>query len=62
MKEEEAMFSLKFFFKFQDDLQPFVVQHPEIIFVLIHFSLQYKSEDIKEFFRTLNLPNVVPFI
>jgi len=45
-----------------DDLQPFVLQHPEIIFVLIHFSQQYKSEQIREFFRKLNLPNVVPFI
>ncbi|CAF5127747.1 unnamed protein product [Rotaria sp. Silwood1] len=45
-----------------DDLQPFVLQHPEIIFVLIHFSQQYKSEEIREFFRKLNLPNVVPFI
>ncbi|CAF3042517.1 unnamed protein product [Rotaria socialis] len=45
-----------------DDLQPFVLQHPEIIFVLIHFSQQYKSEKIRYFFRQLNLPNVVPFI
>ncbi|CAF3296966.1 unnamed protein product [Rotaria socialis] len=45
-----------------DDLQPFVLQHPEIIFVLIHFSHQYRSKEIRDFFRNLNLPNVVPFI
>ncbi|CAF2772418.1 unnamed protein product [Rotaria sp. Silwood2] len=45
-----------------DDLQRFVLQHPEIIFVLIHFSQQYNSEQIRDFFRQLNLPNVVPFI
>jgi hypothetical protein len=59
---EENYLLLKFFLNLQDDLQPFVLQHPEIIFVLIHFSQQYKSEQIKEFFRKLNLPNVVPFI
>jgi hypothetical protein len=53
---------LKLFLNLQDDLQPYVLQHPEIIFVLIHFSQQYKSEKIREFFRNLNLPNVVPFI
>ncbi|CAF1184895.1 unnamed protein product [Adineta steineri] len=45
-----------------DDLYPIVLQHPEITFVLIHFSQQYKSERIREFFQNLNLPNVVPFI
>ncbi|CAF1271879.1 unnamed protein product [Rotaria magnacalcarata] len=45
-----------------NDIQPYVLQHPEIIFVLIHFSIQYKREQIREFFRQLNLPNVVPFI
>ena len=46
----------------QDDLQPFVLEHPEIVFVLIHFSQQYKSEQIKAFFQRLNLPNVIPFV
>jgi hypothetical protein len=56
------IFLLELFLNLQDDLQPFVLQHPEIIFILIHFSQQYKSEQIREFFRKLNLPNVVPFI
>ncbi|CAF4367431.1 unnamed protein product, partial [Adineta steineri] len=45
-----------------DDLYPIVLQHPEINFVLIHFSQQYKSEQIRAFFQNLNLPNVVTFI
>ncbi|UJR10730.1 hypothetical protein I4U23_014919 [Adineta vaga] len=45
-----------------NDLQPFVVQNPNTIFVLIHFSQQYKREEIRNFFQKLNLPNVVPFI
>ncbi|CAF1635469.1 unnamed protein product [Didymodactylos carnosus] len=45
-----------------DELQPFVLQHPNTIFVLIHFSQQYKCEQIKQFFQKLNLPNVVPFL
>jgi len=57
-----SFFLLELFLNLQDDLQPFVLQHPEIIFILIHFSQQYKSEQIREFFRKLNLPNVVPFI
>ncbi|CAF4099917.1 unnamed protein product [Adineta steineri] len=45
-----------------DDLQPFVIKYPNVIFVLIHFSHQYKRIEIRDFFQTLNLPNVIPFI
>ncbi|CAF1418567.1 unnamed protein product [Rotaria magnacalcarata] len=45
-----------------DDLQPFVIKYPNVIFVLIHFSHQYKSAEIRDFFQKLNLPNVIPFI
>lgn len=36
-----------------DDLQPFVVGNPQINFILIHFSLRYKEEDVYEFFTNL---------
>jgi hypothetical protein len=49
-------------FVLQTDLHPYVAQHPEITFVLIHFSQQYTVPQIKEFFTKLNLPNVVPFV
>ena len=39
-------------------LEPYVKQHPEIDFVLIHFSLRYSREDIVEFFKDLPYPNV----
>jgi ribonuclease Z len=34
-----------------DDLRPFVVTNPRTVFVLIHFSLRYKEEEILQFFR-----------
>ncbi|CAF0999827.1 unnamed protein product [Adineta ricciae] len=45
-----------------DDIQPYVLKYPHITFVLIHFSQQYKRDDIRNFFSNLNLPNVVPFV
>lgn len=44
------------------DLKPHVVAHPEIIFVLIHFSHRWNATEVQEFFQTENLPNVVPWI
>jgi ribonuclease Z len=43
-------------------LKPFVVAHPNILFVLIHFSHRYSSVQIREFFEKENLKNVVPFV
>jgi len=51
-------------------LEPFVVSHPETIFVLIHFSLRYSEADIYQFFDSLtkreenpiSLKNVVLFV
>jgi ribonuclease Z len=34
-----------------DDLRPFVVANPTTLFVLIHFSLRYKEDEILQFFR-----------
>jgi hypothetical protein len=44
-----------------------VLAHPEIIFILIHFSLRYKNTEIEQFFgeveaRTGHLKNVVLFL
>jgi len=34
-----------------NDLKPYVMKHKDIIFMLIHFSLRYKDEDIDAFFK-----------
>jgi ribonuclease Z len=39
-------------------LEPLVRQHPEIHFVLIHFSLRYSKEDIVDFFKPMAFTNV----
>jgi ribonuclease Z len=43
-------------------LKPFIVAHPSILFVLIHFSHRYNSAQIREFFEKESLTNVVPFV
>lgn len=43
-------------------LRPFVEQNPKTTFVLIHFSLRYKADFVKQFFRDTNLKNVVVFL
>jgi ribonuclease Z len=44
--EEEAATSKKHIH--WNQLKPFVVAHPDITFVLFHFSLKYRDEEIKE--------------
>ena len=43
-------------------LRPIVEQHPHITFVLIHFSLKHKRNEIVTFFENQPLRNVVPFV
>jgi ribonuclease BN (tRNA processing enzyme) len=43
-----------------NQLRPIVEQHPNILFVLIHFSLKYSSLQIRTFFA--NYPNVHPML
>jgi hypothetical protein len=40
------------------DLKPIVEAHPETKFVLIHFSMRYQSQEIRDFFAKQNLKNV----
>lgn len=42
-------------------LKPIVEQHPEVNFVLIHWSCSHKNEEIVEFFKKEGLKNVIPF-
>jgi len=48
-------------------LEPYVVAHPTILFVLIHFSLRYKRQEVLDFFNNVEstlgqkLSNVVLF-
>jgi ribonuclease Z len=43
-------------------LKPYILNHPQITFMLFHFSLKYKDEEIKEFmdieFQNNNINNV----
>ena len=44
------------------DLEPFVLAHPETVFVLIHFSHRHTPEEIRAFFDQKNLPNLVAWV
>ena len=43
-------------------LKPIIEQHPHVTFILIHFSLKYKREEIVSFFANQSLKNVIAFI
>jgi ribonuclease Z len=43
-------------------LKPIIEQHPHITFVLIHFSLKHKRDEIVDFFANQSLKNVIPFV
>ena len=40
-------------------LKPFILNHPKIIFYLYHFSARYEPEQIVDFFKYENIPNIV---
>lgn len=44
------------------DLKKYIIDYPQINFILIHFSTRYKDDEIKEFFKKQNFCNVTPFI
>jgi ribonuclease Z len=43
-------------------LKPIIEQHPHITFILIHFSLKHKRNEIVDFFANQSLKNIIPFI
>lgn len=46
-----------------DDLKPFVESHPNVLFILIHFSLRYSALDIRHFFlNATSTKNVHPML
>jgi len=52
-----------------EDLKPYILAHPSTRFVLIHFSLRYKEQEVLDFFTNLtqgedplDLSNVVIFV
>jgi len=45
-----------------DNLIPFIRSHPEIKFILYHFSCRYKPQEIITFFTKCGFSNVVPFV
>lgn len=43
-------------------LKPYVVNNPQITFVLMHFSLRYQESEIASFFKKEGLGNVKPWL
>jgi ribonuclease Z len=41
---------------------PFIRAHPEINFMLGHFSMKYKDKEVIDFFERLGQPNIIPLI
>lgn len=42
-----------------DDLSEYIKENQEITFILYHFSSRYKREYINDFFKIVNLSNVI---
>ena len=45
-----------------DDLSPIIRDNPQTTFVVTHFSLRYRADQIRAFFADVPLPNLVPWI
>lgn len=45
-----------------NQLKPYILENPETLFVLIHFSLQYKDKDIESFFEKQKISNIKAWI
>lgn len=43
-------------------LKPIVLDNPNILFVLVHFSLRYTEYDIDKFFKEENINNIKPWL
>lgn len=44
------------------NLKLYVESHPNINFILTHFSIKYKPKDIIRFFEIINIPNIFPIV
>jgi ribonuclease Z len=42
-------------------LKPYIEKYFQVTWILIHFSLRYKDSEINDFFKQINLPNIVPW-
>lgn len=45
-----------------NSLKPYVINHPDITFILYHFSRRYKKTELEEFFKNENLHNVIAWV
>lgn len=45
-----------------NQLKPYVEKYKNITFVLYHFSARYREQEIKEFFKSKNYDNIIPWI
>lgn len=43
-------------------LKPIIEQNPQITFILIHFSMKHRENEIETFFANQPLKNIIPFI
>lgn len=44
------------------NLRPIIVEHPENIFILYHFSKRYNGEVVRDFFSNVGIDNIIPWI
>lgn len=44
------------------ELKPYILEHPDIHFILIHFSMRYTDLEIQKYFEKEKIPNVYPWI
>lgn len=44
------------------DLKAFILNNQDITFILIHFSMRYKEEEIKNFFEKEGIKNIIPWL
>jgi len=47
---------------FWGSIKPLILKHPEITFILIHFSLRYRDSEISEFFLSQKIDNVICWV
>lgn len=62
LQEKDSKGELKYKHIHWNDLKEYVINNPQIHFILIHFSTRYKDEEIKEFFQKENINNLTPWI
>jgi len=62
IKDEDMEQADKTFHMHWKYLEPYVRSHPDNTFILYHFSRRYKKTEVEDFFKTIDLVNIIPWI